>query len=221
MLKINVLWIICSIPIVTMGAATVAAFDVTMGMIDETEGYVGRQFLKAFKANLKNGIPLGICFLVGAYALYIMFQLAMIKDLHPFLFLSMFILFLFVYLGSFLYAFALSAKYENTLIKTMKNSYDIFIRHIVRNGVLVLLLLLEFAIMFWNSTTVYFAILIGPACVFLTISGWAVPIFREIEAEDGAVIRKEEPKSSEAVFADHPDEDKGINKKAHMNVKNK
>ncbi|MBQ9122141.1 MAG: DUF624 domain-containing protein, partial [Lachnospiraceae bacterium] len=34
---------------VTMGAATVAAYTVTLKMVDETEGYVGRQFIKGFK----------------------------------------------------------------------------------------------------------------------------------------------------------------------------
>jgi uncharacterized membrane protein YesL len=219
MLKINVLWLICSIPIVTIGASTTALFDVTMRMIDETEGYVARQFLQAFKKNLKNGIPLGILFLAGLYALWMSFQLAMIPDLHPFLFLTMFILFVVVFVACFIYAFALSARYENTLIHTVKNSYDIFIRHIVRNGALVLVLLVEFAIFFWSKTTIFFFILLGPACIALTISGWAVPIFREIEQEDGAVIRKEGEKDENQVFEDHPDTDKGISKRAHMNMK--
>lgn len=219
MLKINFLWLLCSLPIVTIGASTVAAFDVTMRMIDDTEGYVARQFLKAFKANLKNGIPLGIIFLAGLYALWLNFQLAMIKDLHPFIFTSMFILFVFVFVACFIYAFALSAKYENTLIRTIKNSYDIFIRHIVRNGILAIVLAAELAVFFWNTTTLFFFILIGPACIFLTISGWAVPIFREIEKEDGAVIRKGVQEDKNQIFEDHPDTDKGISKRAHMRTK--
>ncbi len=215
-LKLNILWLLCSLPLVTFGPATVAAFDVTMKMIDDTEGYVARQFLKSFKANLKNGIPLGILFLVGAYSLWLDFQLAMIPDLHPFLFLAMFILFVFAFVACFIYAFALSARYENTLVRTIKNSYDIFLRHIVRNGGLVLVLALEVVIFFWSSTTLFLFILIGPACLFLTISGWAVPMFREIEKEDGAVIQRQESDSEEQIFKDHPAEDKGISRRAHM-----
>ena len=66
---------------------------------------------------------------------------------------------------------------------------------------------------------IFFFILIGPACIFLTISGWALPIFREIEKEDGAVIIKEKSDDGEKIFEDHPDTDKGIGKKAHMNTK--
>ena len=60
MIKLNFLWLVFSLPVVTMGAATVAAYSVTLKMVDEREGYVGRQFIKAFKENWKQGIPLGL-----------------------------------------------------------------------------------------------------------------------------------------------------------------
>ena len=62
MIKLNFLWLVFSLPVVTMGAATVAAYSVTLKMVDEREGYVGRQFIKAFKENWKQGIPLGLIF---------------------------------------------------------------------------------------------------------------------------------------------------------------
>ena len=38
--KVNMLWLLFSIPVVTMGAATIAAYDVTLRMVDNEEGYV-------------------------------------------------------------------------------------------------------------------------------------------------------------------------------------
>lgn len=225
MLKINVLWILCSLPIVTIGASTAAAFTVTMKMIDETEGYVARQFWKAFKANLKNGIPLGILAVIGLYALWIMFQLVMTGE-HPFIFLALFILFIAAYIACFLFAFALTARYENTLLRTIKNSYDICIRYIGRTIWLVVILAVEIFIFTFNSTLIFFFILLGPACLILTISGFVVPMFRELEREDGAVIRKV-TENGDAVFEEHPDidpepnQDKGIFKRAHMSTKGK
>ena len=35
MLKLNAMWILCSIPIVTIGASTTAAFTITLKMVDE------------------------------------------------------------------------------------------------------------------------------------------------------------------------------------------
>lgn len=214
MLKLNFLWLICSLPIVTFGPATIAAFSVTMEMVDDTEGYIAKKFFKTFKANMKNGIPHGLLFIIACYALWIDFQL-MTSGENPFVFTTCFILAAFVFLLGFMFSFALQVKYENTLIKTLKNSYDICIRYFVRTILLIVVLGIEAFIFFFNYTMMFFWILIGPACMFLTISGFAVPFFREIEKEDGAIIAEEakEIKKSEAP--------KGIASRAHMNTKNK
>ena len=75
MVKLNLMWLLFSVPIVTMGPATVAAFSVTLKMVDETEGYVAHQFVKEFRKNLKNGIPLGLLFLLCIEVVNIDFQL--------------------------------------------------------------------------------------------------------------------------------------------------
>ena len=69
--KLNFLWILFSLPVITFGAATVAAFSVTHKMAEDREGYVGRQFLKAFRENWKQGIPLGLLFLFFCYVVYL------------------------------------------------------------------------------------------------------------------------------------------------------
>ena len=51
-LFLNFLWIICSLPIVTIGAATCAAFSISLKMVDDEEGYIGKSFFKEFKKNL-------------------------------------------------------------------------------------------------------------------------------------------------------------------------
>ena len=59
----------------------------------------------------------------------------------------------------------------------------------------------------------------------LTISGFAVPFFREIEKEDGAVIRPEkkddEDPSEKTEMKKLPEKSRGIAQRAHMNTKNK
>ena len=73
---INVCLIICSIPIVTFGAAVVAAYDVTLRMVKNEEGYVTRQFFQAFKANIKQGCILGLITLGCAEVVWLDYQLA-------------------------------------------------------------------------------------------------------------------------------------------------
>lgn len=52
-IRLNFLWILFSIPLVTIGASTVAALSVALKMADDEEGYIGRSFLKAFRENWK------------------------------------------------------------------------------------------------------------------------------------------------------------------------
>lgn len=190
--KINLLWIICSIPIVTLGAATVAAFDVTMKMVDDEEGYVGRQFIKAFKSNLKKGIPLGLLAVVCAYIVWLNFSLFEQIEGNPMLLLIVGMIAAFVFTLSFIYAFPLQARYENTIVKTLQNSLNISLRYFGRTLLTIVVLTFEILVIFWNDTTIFIGIIIGPACMIYTVSGCAKFIFRELEKEPGAISNPEE-----------------------------
>lgn len=186
MIKLNFLWLLFSLPIVTCGAATVAAYSVTLKMVDETEGYVGRQFIKAFKENLKQGIPLGLLAIFCSYVVYLDFELFNKLEGNPIIFSIFGIVAIFIFGMAFIYAFPLSARYENTLLGTLKNSIKIAIRYFVRTIFLVVILAIEVFIFMFNTTTLFFGILIGPACIMLTISGFAIYFFRQIEKEPGS-----------------------------------
>lgn len=190
--KINMLWLLCSLPIVTMGGATIAAFDVMMKMADNEEGYVGRQFIASFKKNWKCGIPYGILFLFCIYVVWLDFSLFEQMEDNPMILLIMGIVSAFVFTLSFIYAFPLQARYENTLIKTLKNSIDISTRYFLRTLSLVLVIVIEVVIICWNNITMFVGLLIGPACIIYTISGYARYFFRQIEKEPGAVSNPED-----------------------------
>ncbi|MDE5802781.1 MAG: DUF624 domain-containing protein [Lachnospiraceae bacterium] len=190
MIKLNFMWLLFSLPVVTMGAATVAAYSVTLKMVDEQEGYVARQFVKAFKENWRQGIPMGLLALFCSYVVYLDFELQRVMEGDSTMFLIFGIIAAFVFGMSFIYAFPLSARYENTLIGTLKNSVNIATRYFLRTLLLVAVLAVEVIIFIFNYTTLLIGILIGPACIMLTISGFALHFFREIEKEPGAVQDK-------------------------------
>ncbi len=187
MIKLNFLWLVFSLPIITCGAATVAAYSVTLKMVEEREGYVGHNFIKAFRENLKQGIPLGLISLIAVYAVYLDIQLFINAAEMNTLFLVMGIIGGFVFALSLIYAFPLSARYQNTLFKTIRNSLDISVRYFLRTLLLAAILAIEIILFLFNSTTMFFGLLIGPACLILTVSGFAINFFREIEKEPGAV----------------------------------
>ena len=181
MIKLNFLWLLFSLPVITIGASTAAAFSVTLKMVDEREGYIAKQFWGAFKANLKQGIPTGLLNLFFAYALYLDFQLFHAVEGNPIYFLILGIVGSIMCFGYFIYAYALMARYDNTLLKTLKNSMDISVKYFGRTIMIAVVVAVEIIIFIFNTTTLFLGLLIGPAVIFLTISGPAMYIFRDIE----------------------------------------
>ena len=181
MIKLNLLWCLFSLPIVTIGASTAAAFAVTLKMVDEREGYIAKQFWNAFKANLKQGISTGLLNLFFAYALYLDFQLFHAVEGNPIGFLILGIVGSVMCFGYFIYAYALMARYDNTLLKTLKNSMDISVKYFGRTVMIAVVVAVEIVVFIFNTTTMFLGLLIGPAVIFLTISGPAMYIFRDIE----------------------------------------
>lgn len=50
---LNILWVVCSIPLFTIGASTTAMYSVMLKIVRNEEGYIARGFLHAFKENFK------------------------------------------------------------------------------------------------------------------------------------------------------------------------
>ena len=77
-LLISVAWAICSVPVITLGAATAALNKVAMNWMKDRSGCTLGDFFRAFKENLKSGTGVWIILLVplvfilfNAYATWI------------------------------------------------------------------------------------------------------------------------------------------------------
>lgn len=182
--KLNCMWLLCSLPIVTMGAATTAAYTITLKMVKDEEGYIAGPFWKEFKANLKKGSILGVIGMVASYAVYLDFQLYHVAKHHNIMFLIIGVVGVYLIFMHMVYAFPLMARYENSIINTMRNSYSIAAKFLGRTAFLAVLLVIEMAIIMWNMTTMFAGVLLGPACIILTISGFANTFFEVIEREN-------------------------------------
>lgn len=183
MIVLNFLWFVFSLPIITIGASTVAAFSVALKMVDEEEGYVGRSFVKAFKENFKQGTILGIIAIAAGYVVYLNISLFNAMESNPFPLLLIGIIAGIYFLFSLLYAFPMAARYKNSILKILSNSRQISIRFFVRTAILLVLITLVTLIILWNSTTMYFGLLIGPAFIMFLISSFAKRIFQVLEKD--------------------------------------
>ena len=64
---LNVLWLICCIPVITIGASTTALYTVMLRLVRNEEGYIFRGFFKAFKLNFKQSTIIWIILLLGRH----------------------------------------------------------------------------------------------------------------------------------------------------------
>ena len=76
---LNLLCILCCLPIVTAGASITAMFYVTLKMVRNEEAYIAKSFFKSFKQNLKQSIIINLIMLVTGALLY--FDLTIAKSM--------------------------------------------------------------------------------------------------------------------------------------------
>lgn len=122
-IMLNILWIVCSIPLVTIGASTTALYTVMLKLVKSEEGYIVKGFLAAFKENFKKSTILWLILAVVGIIIGIDFQFATVmQGVMRTIFQSIFIVMSIAWLSVVIYAFALTARYENTVKQTIKNS---------------------------------------------------------------------------------------------------
>ncbi len=178
---LNLLWILCSLPIITIGASTCAAFYVSLKMVDDEEGYIAKSFFKAFRDNFKQGTILWCISMPVIYLLFLAWQVCLKADDVNTLALIGCIVVTAVFASLSLYAYPLLARYENTLKNTVRNSFGIFMQYFGRSVLILALVALEVLIIMFNRWTQIAGILFGPEFIILTISGIAKKIFLKIE----------------------------------------
>lgn len=117
---LNILWLLGCLPIITIGASTIALYYVTMKMVRDEEGYVAKDFFRSFKRNFRQGI---IIFFIVAGIGFVLLQ-----DYRYFNYLDIEIGKLGAFISLIIYGlitviiFPLLAKFDNSIMATLKNA---------------------------------------------------------------------------------------------------
>lgn len=184
LLLLTILWLICCIPIITIGASTVAVYSVTLKMVKGEESYIVKSFFKAFAANFKQSTLAWIIYLffggILAYTFYLYFY--GMKGMLPTFFIGILFLAAFLYIISLLYVFPLIARYENTVKQTIKNTILIAFRYSFRTLQMLFVIIILIAIGMWNLYTIFFAIIIGGGTIMFILSFFFRVVFDNLEA---------------------------------------
>lgn len=176
--------LVCCIPVVTIGPAVTAAYAVLLKMVDDQEGYIYKDFFKYFKANFKKGFVLGLISLAAVYALYIEWQVVTKMENVNFIFIVIAIISTAIVIAALLYVFPLTARYENTIVNTIKNSFHISVFFFGKTVFILVIVALETALFMWNKWLMLAGILVGPMIVIYTIAGMGKKIFLKIEQDN-------------------------------------
>lgn len=135
---LNLLWFLCSLPIVTAGASTAALYSVTLKLARDEEPRLFSEFFKAFRANFKQATVLWLIMLVlgmvlGAdgYILYHLYRstagaLGVICTIG----LALIIVASIAYVVVLIYLFPLTASVKNTNFNMLKYSLLVGIRYL-------------------------------------------------------------------------------------------
>lgn len=118
---LNLLWIVCSIPIITIGASTTAMYSVMLKLVKNEEGYIVKGFLKAFKENFRQSTLMWLLYLVFGIVIVVDFMLLRMMSPSIRTVMQVFLIFMTILLISMgIYGFALQARYENRIKNTLK-----------------------------------------------------------------------------------------------------
>ena len=135
---LNLLWLVCSLPVFTAGAATAALYDVTLRLARQEDPPVTTRFFKAFRENFRQAtilwlILLGIGALLGAdgYILYHLYKsTAGMVSVICTLGLALIIVAAIAYVIVLIYVFPLVASVKNTNFAMLKNALLIGIHYL-------------------------------------------------------------------------------------------
>lgn len=128
---LNILWLICCIPIVTVGPSTTALYYVMLKLVRDEESHNTRSFFRSFKQNFKQGIIIWLImlavffFIVMDIRAYRTFQ-NNIATVLSFVFIGLLIIYVLV----MNYVFPVLSKFDNTVRRTIQNAFLMSIRHI-------------------------------------------------------------------------------------------
>ena len=151
MFILNVLYLVCCIPVITIGAATTALYYNTLKMAENRESYVWREFLRTFKENFKQATIIWMFILViGAVLVGDFLVMGGIGSQA----LASVTAIVVIVVGVFLiltavYVFPVFARFDNSVHNIMKYALLMAIRHLPSTVVILAIhsvpLLLAFA----------------------------------------------------------------------------
>ncbi len=141
LLLLNLLALLCCVPVITAGASITALNDLTIRIVRQEDEYIVRPFFRSFADNFRKATLLWLLVLLAAALLGVDYLAAL--SYIPALRVGIIAIGIIVFAVA-LYAFALLARYENSLRATVRNAAALSVAYFPRT-----LGMLAATVLFW------------------------------------------------------------------------
>ena len=185
LMLLNILTVVCCIPLFTAGAALTAHAYVLLHMTRDEESYIIRSFFRSFRENFLKAAVFECIYIAVGLLLYAEWKAVgmMVGDVHA-AFRGFFIVLTVVAAAMMMYTFPLLARFENTIRGTLKTAFFCTVGLMPRT-VFALLIAFSVAVLYW-----YFNVQILPILILFgfTLPGYLVmailgPGLKKLEGE--------------------------------------
>lgn len=183
LILLNLLCVVCCLPIITIGPSITALFYVTLKMVRNEESYIFRSFFKSFKENFKQSAIINVIMLLVGVLLY--FDMIIVSGMDGAIKKVLFFAFMFIlllYTMVFMYIYPVLSKFYNSIKNTFINAFLMALRHLPYTILMIVVTLLPAGI-FWipsamvQSTLLMLFVLFGFAAIAYVNSYFLVKIF--------------------------------------------
>ena len=181
LILLNVVYIICCLPIFTVGAANTALYYVTLRMQRDEENGVFKDFFSSFSRNFKQSLGLTVVFIGSGLMILLNIYLFHHMEL-GILNVCVYVLYLalIIHCVLFAYVFPVFARYDNSVKNTLKNALILSIRYPVNSVVVTLIANLPLIGILLFPQIFYYIAFTWLFLMFALQAYWNASLFRRI-----------------------------------------
>ena len=212
LLLLNLLALVCCIPIVTIGASLTALNYMTLKMVRNEDCYIVEGFFKSFKENFKQATIIWLLLLLAVLVLVGDFLIMKNYGSDFNIVLKVIITMvgiLVVFTSTFL--FPTLAKFDNPVFRTIKNAFVISVLQLPKTILMIIFNLIPWLILLGSVRWVPLAFFFGFSAPAYFNAMLYNKFFKKLEAQIQGTDGEEEPKDeteedTERIFHDEVDE---------------
>lgn len=182
---VNALWVLFSIPVITAGASTCAAFYLYLKLINDENTPLWKNFVKGFKSSFIQGTLFWILTCIVSCGLFFIWKSAIKADSVIIVIGAAIISLIIVVL--FLYTFPLVARYNNTIKNIFRNSLGMSFTYLPKTVCIIIIAAAFYVVFSWSIYTVIAGVFFVPGLFIYIMSRYVMVMFTQMELHQKTV----------------------------------